>query len=312
MKKVKYRKDVHYFIDMVGMASDCVGSVTIDNKYALIQVHPTYSIAVVPPIGTNHPTFEEVVFYTNCLTYEHDLPAFISPAVRKRKALVQPIEKGQTRYISNSYFDSIGMACEAINSIRLGPLGYVWFKWPGFDKEVDLPYSKKYLGVTKEISLYSAAIRQLDPLSEFLNYYRVIESVSGSDGKSWISKNLPKLKSYDFGFLEFGTDAPFARARKRRRINVFSVYRRRALARLKKLKDNLPRRDITEYFYNENRCGIAHGRSNVKIYDFKYNVENISKDCYILKLLSRIAIADKIKDVRSSTCITAGNRPIRK
>ena len=52
---------------------------------------------------------------------------------------------------------------------------------------------------------------------------------------------------------------------------------------------------MAEYFYHENRCGIAHGKADIKEYDFGFNIEEISKDIYILKLLSRIAIEDKIE-----------------
>lgn len=292
MKKDKYRNDVKYFIEIVGMASDCIDYVTLDSKYAIIQIHPTYSIAIAPSIGTDHPTFEQFVFYTNCLSYEHDLPTFICPV--KRKALIQPIEKGRNQYINDSFFDSLGMACEAINSIRLGPLGYVYFRWPGFERKVDLLYTKKYSKVAKELSLYSTALRQIDPLSEFLDYYRVIESISGADGRDWILKNLSRLKGYNFGFLKFGSDASPRIGKHSRSINVFSVYRRRALARLRILTRQLAGRSVAEYFYVENRCGIAHGKRNIKEYDFRYNIEAISKDNYILKLLSRIGIEDRI------------------
>lgn len=281
MKKTRYRKDIRYFIDMVGMASDCVGSLTVDSKYALIQVHPTYSIAISPPVGEEHPTFREMVFYTNCLAYEHDLPASILPF--RKKALVQPIERGRKKYIDDSYYQSLDVAYEALNSIRLGPLGYVYFRWPGFQKEVDISYTRKYSKVAKELSLYSTALRQLDPLSEFLCYYRVIESVTGTNGKEWISKNLSRLKGYDFGFLEYGTEAQGSP--RRRRTNLFIIYRRRALARLSDLNSKLGVKSLADYFYHENRCGIAHGKQNIKEYDFKYNIEEVFKGCLHTKAI---------------------------
>lgn len=290
MKKTRFRKDIRFFIEMVGMSSTGIGDVTVDDKYALIMVHPSNSIAVTPPVGMELPTFREIVFYTNCLVYEHDLPAFIWPF--RKKALVQPIERGRKKYINESYYQSLGIAYEALNSIRLGPLGYVNFRWLGFQKEVDIPYTKKYSTVTKELSLYSTAVRQLDPLSEFLCYYRVIESVTGTNGKEWISKNLHIMESYNFGFLDFGTDA--RNGPRIRRTNVFSIYRKRALERLKELKCKLVGLSVADYFYHENRCGIAHGKSHVKEYDFEFNIEELSKDAYVLKLLSRIAIEDKI------------------
>jgi uncharacterized membrane protein YoaK (UPF0700 family) len=55
MEKTKYREDVKYFIEMVGMASGCIGGVTLDNKYSLLQIDPTYLFVLTPPIGREHP-----------------------------------------------------------------------------------------------------------------------------------------------------------------------------------------------------------------------------------------------------------------
>jgi len=290
MKEVRYRKDIRYFIEMVGMSSTGIGLVSVDGKYALILIPPSNSIAVVPPVGNKYPTFKEIVFYTNCLAYEHDLPAFIWPV--RRRALIRPIETGQAECINDSYYQSLEMAYEAINSIRLGPLGYVNFRWPGYNKDVEVPYIKKYSRVAKELSLYSMAVRQIDPLSEFLCYYRVIESITLSNGKEWILKNLSRLVNYDFGFLEFGSDALIGQHTQG--TNVFSIYKIRALKRMEELDNKLSERTIADYFYHENRCGIAHGKADIKEYDFGFNIEEISKDIYILKLLSRMAIEDKI------------------
>jgi hypothetical protein len=288
MEEITYSRKAHHFIEMPGLASGSVGSVTVDAKYAVIQVHPTYSLAIAPPAGSAHPAFEEIVFYANCVAYEHDLPVFIWPV--KAQALVRPVEKGPSDYMSRSYYESVGVACEAINAIRLGPLGYVYFRWPGFLADVDIPYSHRYSGVARELSLYGQALRQLDPLSEFLCYYRVIESAAGNSGKRWIGSNLQRLKNFDFGFLHFGSDE--IEAKQKRRTNLFSVYRRRALARLRKLHGILGGRDIADYLYHECRCGIAHGRTGIKEYDFSYTIEEISSDLYVPKLLSRIVIED--------------------
>lgn len=276
---------------MVGLALDSVEQVTIDNRFALIQLNPSYSVAIVPTSSDKHPTFNEVVFYTNCLAYEHDIPAFVWPA--RGKALIKPIERAREEYIDHSYYLTLSTAYEAINSLRLGPLGYVYFRWQGFEQNVNLPYSDQYSCVAKEVSLYSTAVRQLDPLSEFLNYYRVVESVSGKNGKDWLNSNTPRLEYHDFGFLEYEIVGQ-ERIGNQRRKNLFSTYRKRALSRLKKLATKLGEKSIAEYLYNENRCGIAHGRTGVKAYDFGYNIQEISLDVYVLKLLARIAIEDKV------------------
>jgi hypothetical protein len=286
-----FSKRAEYFIELVGLASDSIGQVIIDNKYALIQLHHDDSTVIVPTIGLNYPNFDEVVFYTNFLAYAHDIPAFIWPD--KAKALIKPIERARASFINQSYYNSLHTAYGIINSFRFGPLGYVYFRWPGFYETTYLPLTAKYSSVSKEVGLYSTAIRQLDPLSEFLCYYRVIESVSGNNGKDWLSVNLSRLDSYDFGFLEFEVVGEERVRKNQRRKNLFSSYRRRALSRLVTLTARLSPKSLAEYFYNENRCGIAHGKTDVKTYDFGFNIREISQDIYILKLLARMAIEDR-------------------
>ncbi len=288
----KYIKKAEYFIELVGLASDSIGAVIIDEKYSLIQIHPSYITAIIPLINIESPSFNEVVFYTNCLAYLHEIPAFVRPA--RGKALVEPIEKEKISFTNNAYYEAIGIAYENINSLRLGSLAYVYFRWMDFEKITRLPLTLKYAALSQEISLYSTALRQLDPLSEFLNYYRVIESVSGNNGKDWILANLNRLEKYDFGFLEFEVVGKERVLKYQRRKNLFGFYRRRALLRLKTLTNRLSGRNIAEYFYNENRCGIAHSKTDIKVYDFGFNIREISQDLYILKLLARVAIDDNV------------------
>jgi hypothetical protein len=290
MEQTKYRKDFEYYIDMPGLSSDCIGCVEIDDKYALIQVHPDNSLVVTPPVSKSLPRFTDLVFYANCLSYDHDLPSFISPV--HPKALRKPIEKGHSKYINQSYYDNIGMAFEAIKAIRLGPLAYVNFRWPGFKKNIKINYTEKYSKVSQEVSLYATALKQIDPLSEFLNFYRVIERVSGGNGKDWILANISKLNNYDFGFLSFGVDG-FSK-RPKRKTNLFSMYRKHALSRIVNLRSRLVDQCIAKYFYNEMRCGIAHSKINVKDYDFNLNIMEVAKDNFVLRLLARIALEEQV------------------
>jgi len=290
MPSIEYRKDIEYFLEMPGLASDSVGCVGFDGKYAFIQLHASTYLVVTPPVGEPLPSFSELIFYANCLGYDHDLPTFITPD--DWKAQIVPVEKGPPEYINQNYFESLGMAFEAINSIRLGPLRYLTFRWPGFRKDVEIFYSRKYSKVSQELGLYCTALKQLDPLSEFLYYYRVIECVSGSNGKDWIRTYISSINTYDFGFLHFGSDVPTYRPKMR--TNLFSVYRRRAKSRINLLSKKLSTGDIAEYFYNVLRCGIAHGRTDVIDYDYGFNIVEVSQDLIVLKLLARIAVEQKV------------------
>ena len=164
-------KKAEYSIDLTGLAINSVGQVIVDEKYALVQLYKTDIIAIVPPEKHDHPSFDEAVFYTNFFAYSHEIPTFLSPP--KGKALIKPIENTRASLINDNYYNSLRIAYESINSLRLGPLGYVYFRWPGFEKTTYLPITSKFAIASKEISLYSTAIRQLDPLSEFLGYYRI-------------------------------------------------------------------------------------------------------------------------------------------
>lgn len=283
-------KKAKYYIELVGMAFDSIGQVIVDSKFALVQLHKSDSAAIIPLAGVDQPTFSEVIFYTHCLSYLHEIPAYVRPA--RGNAFTKPIEKEKADYLNKSYFDDLHTAYELINSFRLGPLAYVYFRFPGFSDVENILFSQKYLVASQEIALYSSALRQLDPLSEFLGYYRVIESVSGVNGKDWLAVNLGRLDNYDFGFLEYEIIGK-ERIRNQRRVNLFTLYRKRALSRLKILTKKISAKKIPEYFYNENRCGIAHGRTGVKTFDFDLNIREISLDVYLLKLLARMAIEDK-------------------
>jgi hypothetical protein len=220
-----YSKKAEYFIELVGLAKDSIGDVIVDEKYGLIQLWSDDVASIVPPNGFSHPSFDEVVFYTNYFAYSHEIPAFLYPT--KRKALTKPIEKNKASFINQTNYEDLRNAYEIINSLRLGPLAYVYFRWSGFQEIIHLPITRKYSNVSKEISLYSTALRQLDPLSESLNYYRIIESVSGNNGKNWILANLDCLQNYDFGFLEFEIIGEERVFQYQHRKNLFSFYRRK-------------------------------------------------------------------------------------
>lgn len=291
MSKRRLRYDFRYFIEMPGMSTFGIGKVTIDRKYHLILTVPSCALAVTSSLKDPLPTFEEVVFYANCLAYDHDLPTYILPVVHRRRALIRPAISKIRRYIHESYYESLNMAFASLCDIRLGFCAYVNFRWPGWNGVSDLQYSAKYSKVSKEISLYAMALRQIDPLTEFLCYYRVIESITNSNGKEWLKNNINLIKEYNFGRLGIGVES-----RQDLKIkNLFFIYKKRALNRIKELKIEFPGKDLSEYFYNENRCGVAHGKAGIKIHDFSYTVEEIAKDNYILKLISRMAIENKIK-----------------
>jgi hypothetical protein len=146
------------------------------------------------------------------------------------------------------------------------------------------------------LQLYVGALRQIDFFVEFLQYFRIIESCIESNNRKdfieHISHKIDKIKNFNFGSI---TITEFSRENKK---NLFELYRERALERIKLLKNKLnlkTNEKIAEYFYDL-RCKIAHGtRKDVKKQSFYTDYFSIIEDIYVIKLLSRIFIHEKIK-----------------
>jgi len=279
-------KRPRWFIDLPGADIAQAGWTSIDGRYALIPVLPGYSYGLAPPAGIPHPAFRAVAFLANCMAYEYEVPSFVWNV----GALVPPIEIPRSGYANRAYREGMTMIHEVLTDIRFGLGGLVRLPESSADCPIDLHYTKRYGHVAEAVGLYASAIRQVDPLSEFLSYYRVIERTSGGNGKKWIARNLDRVRNYDFGFLEFANS--FRPAARRR--NLFTIYRRRALNRLRRLKIELPGVEVEDYLYNENRCGIAHGSHGIKVYDFGQDVQSVAQDCYVLKLLARVGIEGQL------------------
>lgn len=286
----KYRTDWKHYVAIPCLCGKYIGQVEIDSKYLLCKDPHAYDFFVLPKSRSEHPSFGELVFYTNCLAYDHDLPTLLLPA--HGRVPVEPLRHHGLRHTREQYCHEQCVVLESLGGLKWGSLQCVEFRWGDSDRAVDLSYSPKYGSAAKELSLYSLALRQFDPLSEFLHYYRIIESLDRGNGKKWIQANMSRIHTFDFGFLEFEDGSDFGR--NKRRVNLFQRYRRRAKERLKQLRSVLESQPIEEYFYSVNRCGIAHGKNDLRHYDFSTTVADIWNDVYIIKLLSRIAIQDKM------------------
>ena len=285
----KYRQNWKHVISIPKLGGRYIGYITIDSKYLLWKDPYSYDFFILPALGSEHPSFDELVFYANCLAYDHDTPTLLSPRYGRRT--VEPL-KAYSRKKSglSSYRDDQLAVLEFLGGLKWGGTQYVLFRWADFEQRVDLKYSTQYLPAAEELSLYSLALRQFDPLSEFLHYYRIMERADKGNGKNWIADNLDRIKTFDFGFLEFEEGLYLGNPKTKRRVNLFQRYRRKAQKRLQKLSGVT----IQDYFYHVNRCGIAHGKKDLRHYDFSTTVADIWQDVYIIKLLSRIAIQDKM------------------
>lgn len=304
-----------YMLTPFGLVSDSVGDVTIDGKIALVQPHPDTELYLCP-IGKNpHPELSEVWFYADCIAFDHEIPVIVTPSssdVRgfgyryiyngsnEQQELHQMnLDTGETTIfykkrikpeaLTKFYLSQqlIGILSE-IREFHHGPLTFIAFRHDGWEARRDIPYTQAYSTASQEIHLYASALRQADPYSEFLSYYRVIESASNSNGVNWIASALSRLREHRFDDIKIGM------IDERESRNLLAIYRRRALIRLRTLlKTHTTYDKIAGYLYGVNRCGIAHGRKIIRS-DITPSYFEMVRDTYVIKLLARMAIDEKL------------------
>jgi hypothetical protein len=304
-----------YVLAPFGLAPDTVGDVTVDGTIALVQPHPHADICLCPLTGNPQPTESVAWYYADCIAYEHDIPVIVLPQrgdferfgyryahsgrTKPEQVEVVDVDSGGTstrtlprlsakRAVKEYYWQSLCSILENVREIRQGPLTFVYFRHESRDRTLDLPYTAKYSAVAQEIHLYSVALRQADSLGEFLCYYRVIESATHSNGKAWIASSLHALTAHDFGRIAIAHEWG------RRPRNLLSIWRSRALRRLSVLRQSFGSpTEIARYLYETNRCGIAHGKTIVRA-DIMPSYFEVVRDTYLLKLLARLAIDQKL------------------
>jgi len=286
---VRYGGAPDHWLTMTGKRDLSGGLLTLDNgRFFLWEGSPGDSLGLVHRRGEKNASRSEAAFFAHCMGYEHDTPCGLLN--RRGQRIVKPLYGAMTR---DQYDQEMQLVAGAIFELRVGS-GAVHFRRPRGREEdapFDLPYTARYSAVAEAIHLYGTALWQVDPLSEFLHYYRVVERLGGGNGKPWVTNNIHRIASHDFGGLYLSAML------KVKVVNVFSMWRRRALARLKQLR--LPGPDLAKYLYNTTRCGIAHGDRGVITIDFGTAIATAAKDLSVMKLLARIAIDDNASTRRT-------------
>lgn len=316
--RVGVMKLAKHIVCACGIADGSVGDVTIDQTVALIQPHPESVLYLCPLTPYSHPTYAKAWFYSDCISFEHEVPSVVYPQdsefnsfrytfvhsgpTKPQEQTIYHIPDGSTEkfveppvqpaQVSKRYFmDQLLMMLDTVRELRYGPLTYVLFRTHDKADEVDLPYTTMYGDVEKEIGLYAAALRQGDFLSEYLGYYRVIESITKSNGKQWIASTLPRIKQHRFGKVLVGHEMDHTGPPK----NALAVFRRRALFRYKSLLNRFGDNEgIAQYLYKVNRCGIAHGKDSVIRGYLMPKYFEVGRDSLLLKLLAKMAIQEEI------------------
>lgn len=304
-----------YVLCPFGLATDHIGNIIVDHTIALTQGRPDGNLYLCPLTGKPQPTASVAWYYADCIAYEHDIPVIVLPtrgdferfgyryahSGRTTPEVVHVANLDNDKTITHirpalsakwlvkeHYSEALCSILENVREIRQGPLTFIEFRHQSWDGTLNLAYTSKYSSAAQEIHLYSVALRQADSLSEFLCYYRVIESATKSNGTTWIASSLDALSVHNFGRITIGHEGV------RRPRNLLSIWRSRALRRLSVLRHRFgSAAAIATYLYNTNRCGIAHGKTIVRA-DITPSYFEVVRDTYVLKLLARLAIDQKV------------------
>lgn len=264
--------------------------VSIDDYYALYHnEHPPLSLFF---FKKNYLDFDkdEIEYYSNCFAFLHDQPTLIYED-DSIENLPKPLfgEIFGKKYSIDKYYSDISMVYSAILDKRLNGT-VLFFEETALDKEIniDITYFKR---VTKEISLYNSALKQIEPMVEFFMYCRVLESICNGLKDDWIRKSITKINNYDFGIINVfknGEDIKDIN-----KISYFDLLKNRFKDRLRYIERN--HIDVGKYYIDEIRNSIAHGTTDV--FEFK-KLQNIEDDNIILKLLCRYGIMKKYQSIQ--------------
>ena len=326
MRKDKKTRSWEYCIHPYGLCADTIGDVVIDGKFTMETVH-TQNMLYLKPLSRNlQPSISEAWFYCDCISYEHEIPAIVMPtpsevdrfkycyvsngpkSMERCNVLKigdndetirhpysdKPLRPIPSKILTRNFFmNSLHLIFEETREMRHGPSTFVLFKTHKRKHKVNLKYTEKYGLVSKELGIYSTALRQADFLSEFLGYYRVLESILKTNNCTrWMANGLNELPLHKFTKIMLGHshDSKYTPR------NILGTYKRRTSIRLKQLQKKHGSNDsIAKYLYNTIRCGIAHGRDNNAIRgDIVPSYFDIVRDTYIVKMLTRMAIDKRV------------------
>jgi hypothetical protein len=311
-------------IQIHGIDSECLGGMIIDNSYYLEGEEASSYFYIIPAAPHSPVAYSYGSFVADCLAFEHAFPMQAMPPGRSLPLRKVPwgLKPRQRRDIPEMYLDRVIESYELAAGLAEGPWFHPAFRYDlpnvttvthkGFELIV-LDFSRRYARVPQALHLYNAALRQTDPLAQYLNFYRIIEHLTGSNGKSWIQNTIQNLPDYATDiYITFGVpDRPKTSlkqcldpsARKHVRTsrargpgglrNFAEVLRAYCLERLNQLAVNHTPADVARRFYNTNRCGIAHG-TNIRRHDLDVDFQDIISDLRALKYLARIAIEHHI------------------
>ena len=191
-----------------GIGTECLGGILVDDAHYL-EGHEASSSFFLVPVNPLLPVdYGYASFIADCISFEHMVPALAVPL----RGTLQPasipwlLKPRSRRDIPDLYLNDIVQSLEIATALSFGPWQHVRFRYDSFDAPtvshkghelIHVTYTARYQKVHQALHLYNAALRQTDPLTQFLNFYRTIESVTPGNGTPWIERVLQSVLEYE-------------------------------------------------------------------------------------------------------------------
>lgn len=312
-------------VECFNLCTECLSGILIDEKYWLEGSEASGNFYILANDSDVIVPYNLGVFYSDCLAFEHEMPTVAYPNNNfSNEDILWPLKPNKRKDLKELFFNAITDGIQAGNDVSNGIWLDILFKYDVLENKtenfngfeiVKVDFSNRFSQVEKAIHLYNTALKQADILSKYLCYYRVIENITGNNGKAWI-ENI--LTNQDFDYLEnILIEYPsFINKRKdffnkiidsqkilpyidlnklflKNKINLIELLKSNALFWFNELLKVMSISDIAIRLYNDNRCGIAHGGS-IRQHDLGNDFIDILNDLKLLRYLSRIAIEKKM------------------
>lgn len=262
-----------------------------DGRWAIVEDPYEHLFMPIPlsPEGrydpnADHASLAQTLFFANCLAFDHDCPTTVLPYRRDTPPPYEAIGLWREWEDPRHYYrDALAAAVEQAHSLRYTD-GVALRYTPEGDPLTR--FEDRFEGRQEALSLYTAAIRQADFLSEYLGLYRLLEWPRRDNGKKFVAANLDELRDYNFGTLRMvDPGPPFNQPEDP--IGVFDTPRERALGRIEALRT--ADIDVPAHLYAL-RNGLAHGKQDMILDDLGPSVDAVTADLPVVKLLARMAV----------------------
>jgi len=315
-------------IECFGLSTDCYGGIQIDEIYWLEGHAASTKFYLIPMNPDLDIPYQHASFIADCIAYEHEIPIMAIPRISSFSAkdipwYIKPsnYDKSDLHNIKNMYINCIRDASEMSETVSNGYWLEIIFKYdilecPTVEYKgyniAKLDYIETYKNNAIAVHLYNTALKQGDPLSQYLCYFRVIENIQGNNSKEWIENVLANnnliiddyvwckkkpLGANEDDLLLPEDIKPFLNPKflydSKGNLNLIELMRASSVYQISLLRANLTFKQIAYRLYNENRCGIAHG-GKIKRHDFGDDFKDILNDLKLIKFLARYAIYENV------------------